>query len=227
MQGCTSTSTSFKYNPGISGKNNTQEDLQAIYSSLEKTNGKVFELDPQLSSIRIYVFRGGTAPALGHNHVLSAPKFTGFVYLPNKGTANARFDLQFRLDQLEIDHPEARSKLGEVFESIPTLDAIKRTREHMLSEENLQANRFPMVYIHSVKFAGEAPKLAIEVLVEIHGQQQRLSIPINIELLPGHLSATGTFVIRQTDFGIHPYSVLGGFLAVQNELVIEFSLVDK
>jgi hypothetical protein len=33
-------------------------------------------------------------------------------------------------------------------------------------------------------------------------------------------------VLRQSDFGIKPYTVLGGLLAVDDEVVIEFHLND-
>jgi polyisoprenoid-binding protein YceI len=95
----------------------------------------------------------------------------------------------------------------------------------MLGENNLQADRFPFVRIHSVQIAGEIPKIAAKVQIELHGQQREMWLPLSIAGLPGQLSASGSLVLRQSDFGIQPYSVLGGFLAVQDELVIEFSLV--
>ena len=86
-----------------------QAEVQAEYSTLGKTGGgRVFTLDPGRSTVRIYVFRGGRAATVGHNHVLSAPRFIGFFYLPATGAANGRFDLAFRLDQLEIDNPKYR-----------------------------------------------------------------------------------------------------------------------
>ena len=164
---------------------------------------------------------------MGHNHVLSTRNFTGFVFLPSKGSSNARFDLSFRLDQLEIDNGDDRSTLGEAFEASLTPDAIKRTRDHMLGEDNLQASEFPFVRIHSLHVAGEIPKLAVEILIELHGQQKNLLIPLIVDIKPDQILAKGSFVLRQSDFGIKPYSVLSGFLAVQNEVVIEFSLVGK
>ena len=207
--------------------NDKLSDLQSIYSRLEKTDGKVFALDPALSAIKIYAFRGGAAPTLGHNHILTSPQFSGFLFLPNNGISNARFDLEFRLDQLVLDNLDERSKLGEAFASIPTQGDIARTRDHMLGNDNLQADRFPFVRIHSLHVFGAVPKLAVDIQVELHGQTQKMTLPISVEGLPSLLCATGSFVIRQSDFGIKPYSVLGGFLAVQNELVIEFSLVGK
>ena len=98
-------------------------------------------------------------------------------------------------------------------------------RTHMLGETNLQADRFPLVRVHSLEIAGESPKFAAKVQVEMHGQQQAMWIPLTVEGLPEHLSVAGSFVLRQTDFGVRPYSVLGGFLAVQDEVVIDFKLI--
>jgi len=202
-----------------------QTELKAEYSALNGANGKVFTLDPGQSTVRIYVFRGGRAAAVGHNHVLSAPRFVGFFYLPATGAENGRFDLAFRLDQLEIDNPKYRSTLGNAFASILPPEAIKETREHMLGVNNLQADQFPFVRVHSLQITGESPKFAAKVQIEMHGQQRAMWIPLTVEGLPEHLVVAGSFVLRQTDFGLQPYSVLGGFLAVQDEVVVEFKLL--
>lgn len=200
-------------------------DLKAVYSALGEAGGKVFALDQNASAVRIYVFRAGRAAKVGHNHVLSAPQFTGYFHLPPGGAPSARFDLEFRLDQLEIDNPAYRKNLGSAFSSILPPGAIEGTREHMLGEDNLQADRFPYVRIRSLQIAGEAPKFAAKIEVEMHGQKRELWLPLGVDGLPDRLSVTGSFMLRQTDFGAQPYSVLGGLLSVQDEVVIEFKLV--
>jgi polyisoprenoid-binding protein YceI len=203
----------------------SQAGIKTIYSELGQAGGKVFTLDPKTSMVRIYAFRTGRAAKLGHNHVLSAPQFTGFFYLPPSGTSNSRFDLEFRLDQLEIDNPEYRSLLGSAFSSVLSHEAIEGTREHMLGEDNMQAEKFPFVRIHSLQVSGEFPKFAAKVQVDMHGQKREMWVPLSVEGLPDRLSVAGSFVLRQTDFGAQPYSVLGGMLAVQDEIVIEFKLL--
>jgi len=200
-------------------------DLRTIYSDLGKAGGKVFTLDPQSSAVRIYAYRAGPAAKLAHNHVLAAPQFTGFFQLPPGGASSGRFDLEFRLDQLEIDNPAHRSALGSAFASVLSPAFIESTREHMLGEENMQADRFPFVRVHSLQIAGDSPKFAARVQIEMHGQKREMWIPLNVEGLPERLSVTGSFMLRQTDFGAQPYSVLGGLIAVQDEVVIEFKLV--
>ncbi|BBI99068.1 hypothetical protein FGKAn22_07610 [Ferrigenium kumadai] len=198
--------------------------LKTSYDELGIAGGKVYTLDSQNSAVRIYAFRGGLMSRVGHNHVLSAPRFTGFAYLPSGEAANARFDLEFRLDELEIDNPEDRSGLGKAFAAILRPVEIAGTREHMLGEENLQAERFPYVRVHSLQITGEPPKLAAKVQVEIHGQKRELWVPLNVEGFPERIVVTGSFILRQTDFGIRPYTLPAGLLSVKDEVVIEFRL---
>lgn len=201
-----------------------QTELKAEYSALRDAGGRVFTLDPGKSTVRIYVFRGGRAARAGHNHVLSAPQFTGYFCLPVTGVSDRRFDLVFRLDQLEIDKPEYRSAVGGAFTSVLTPEDIEGLRGHMLGDNNLQADKFPFVIVHSLQVTGESPKFAARVQIEMHGQKREMWVPLGVEGLPEHLSVTGSLVLRQTDFGVRPYSVFGGLIAVQDEVVIEFKL---
>ncbi len=207
--------------------NTAQVDLNAQYAVMAKEGGRLFRLDPQASAVRIYAFRGGRAARLGHNHVISAPQFIGYLYLPESGVADARFDLQFRLDELEIDNPAYRSNLGLAFESKVTPDAAAGTREHMLGADGLQAEQFPFVRIHALEISGEAPKFAAHVQVELHGQAHDMWLPLTVEGLPDQVKVNGSFVLCQSDFGAQPYSVMNGLLAVKDEVVVEFQLQGK
>jgi hypothetical protein len=222
---CAATSNLSIPEPLSTAQGEDKADLSFIYSSLGNAGGKVISLDPQSSVIRIYAFRGGRAAKLAHNHILTAPKFTGFLYLPPGGTSGARFDLEFRLDQLEIDDPVLRSTLGSAFATKLSTADIEGSRKHMLGEENLQSDRFPFVRIHSLEIAGDGIKFAAKVEIEMHGQKREIWIPLSVEGLPEKISVTGSFVLRQTDFGARPYTVLNGLIAVQDEVVVDFKLI--
>jgi hypothetical protein len=201
--------------------------LAAQYAQLGAAGGRVMRLQPEASQIRIYVYRGGRAVNLGHNHVLSASEFEGFFYWPEQGGATARFDLEFRLDQLVFDVPSHRAALGPAFAAVLSDSAIAATREHMLGLDNMQADRFPLVRIHSLAITGEAPKYAAHIAVELHGQTREMRIPLTVTGLPQRISASGALVLRQSDFGVQPYSVMSGLLSVQDDVVVEFSLVGQ
>ena len=95
----------------------------------------------------------------------------------------------------------------------------------MRGSDNLEADRYPFVRIHSLSISGEAPKFAARVAVELHGVRRQLDVPLTVDGLPRRLSVSGSFVLRQSDFGAKPYSVLGGLLAVRDEVIVEFHLV--
>jgi len=210
--------------PGAAATAVTEVDLGATYTELARSGGQVFALQPRESTVRMYAFRAGKAARLGHNHVLSAPQFIGFFYLPPSGAANGRFDLIFRLDQLEIDDPAERSQSGAAFPGTISAEDIDSTRQHLLGGNGMQADTYPFVLIHSLRIAGEAPKFAAEVEVQMHGRVQQTWVALDVDGLPDHLVAGGSFVLRQTDFGVQPYSLLGGLLSVEDEVVIEFRL---
>lgn len=201
------------------------EDLASEYTRLVAAGGRVMRLQPEASTLRIFVFRGGRATRLGHNHVLTAPQFEGYFYQPDGDVSGARFDLQFRLDQLVFDLPAERLNAGPAFASVLSDAAIAATREHMLGPDNMQAELYPLVRIHSLGIRGEAPRFAAQIAITLHGQTRELLVPLTVTGLPQQVRASGSLVLRQSDFGVQPYSVMGGLLAVQDDVIVEFNLV--
>jgi len=186
--------------------------------------GQLARLDAARSSLRIRVFSAGRAAALGHNHVLTAPWLQGALWTPLEGLEGARFSLSLRLDELEIDRPQERAALGPAFATPLDAQAIAGTREHMLGPDNLDAARHPWVRMHSIGIQGTPPELRVDVDIELHGRHQRRVLPLRAWREAGAWRTQGTFTVLQSDFGVTPYSVLGGLLAVQDALQIDFDL---
>jgi polyisoprenoid-binding protein YceI len=199
-------------------------DLTQTYAELRAAGGRVFTLNPKTSSLRMVAFRAGKAAKFGHNHVLSAPEFQGFFSLSPEGPAASRFDLVFRLDQLAFDVPEHRAALGPAFASTISDEDRASTRNNMLGDNNFQAARFPTLRIQSLQIVGDSPKFAAKIAVELHGQTREMWVPLTVTGLPDRLSVQGALVLKQSDFGIKPFSVFGGILAVHDEVVVEFTL---
>lgn len=174
----------------------------------------LWRVDRDASSLRILVFRAGPLAALGHNHVLGLPPMQGGVQM-----LGSALDLSFRLDELEFDRPAWRAALGPDFASAPDADAIAATRKNMLNA--LEAERYPAVRLRSLGLLGETLRLEIT----LHGQRRQLAVPLQLELQARSLRARTRFAIKQSDFGIQPFRVLGGLLAVQDELRIEADLL--
>ncbi|MFT7772425.1 YceI family protein [Roseateles sp.] len=162
--------------------------------------------------LRILVFRGGTAARLGHNHVLRAAGL-------RVDWAAAGPVLGFRLDALEIDPPGLRQRLGPAFASAVDDDARAGTRANLLKA--LDASAHPEVLVRTLQQLGEGGRRAVEAEVSLHGVTRRQWLVVEVE----GARARGEVVVRQSDFGIRPFTVLGGLLAVQDALVVQFELV--
>lgn len=162
-------------------------------------------------ALRILVFRGGTAARLGHNHVLRAADLR--VEWPEAGPV-----LRFRLDALDIDPPALRAGLGAAFASAVGDEARAGTRANLLKA--LDVARHPEVVVRTLQRLGEGGRQAVEAEISLHGVTRRQWFVAEVE----GRRARGEVVVRQSDFGLQPFTVLGGLLAVQDALVVQFEL---
>lgn len=184
-----------------------------------------YALDPGRSRIRIHAFRGGAAARAGHNHVLDAPRFEGYVRVPGEDVSQSSFELRLRLDELRIDDPALRAETGGNFAGERSASDIEGTRRNLLGKRGFDAQKHPEVRIRSRAISGDWPVLVAEVEVTLHGQQQVYPVMLRVERTPGELRVRGEFVLRQTDFGATPFSLLGGVLTVQDAVAISVDLV--
>lgn len=188
----------------------------------------MYAFDPAQSTLRILVSRGGRLASLGHNHVIAAEQHAaGQVYLPRDGFAAAGAELSFRLDQLVLDAPAWRTAMGGDFAKILSEADIAGTRANMLKA--LDAAQFPVVTAVTRTVEGGWPRLVLRLDITLHGQTRTLDMPVEATQPEGDgpLKARGRLVLRQTDFGIQPFTVLGGLLAIQDPLTIELELVAR
>ncbi len=198
-----------------------------------RDRGQLYAVDGPTSQIRIHVFRAGRLASLGHNHVLGLDRLVGHAFVPRDGLAEAGVELGFRLEDLIIDRAEWRQALGAEFASQPSADDIAGTRTNLLRA--LEAAEHPHVWLRSRAVEGAWPRLVLNLAVQLHGQVRTLDLPLDVarpiagdrSAAQSALRATGRLVIRQSDFGLKPFAVLGGLLAVQDPLVIDLDLVAR
>jgi polyisoprenoid-binding protein YceI len=184
----------------------------------------IYEIDPQASILHIHVFRGGTFARLGHNHVMSSKSVTGRVWMRPQFSASG-FELSFPVADLIVDDPEARRAAGSDFPpDIPAADK-EGTRKNMLRKDVLDAENYPTVTVKSAALAGSVQAPQITARITIKDATREVAIPATVAVNGDRLTANGEFEIRQTDFGMKPFSVALGALEVQDQLRIRFDLV--
>ncbi len=183
-----------------------------------------YQVIPEESTARIYLYATGPLASLGHNHVVVTRDMGGEVYLAHS-LAESGFFLEIPLAGLDVDPPEVRAEEGEAFSSELSQSDISATRENMLGDRVLNARAHPLISIESVALSGPEWLPEVSYLIRIRGVERHMRMPVAIEQNPDKLVASGYFSLRQSDFGIEPFSVLGGALSVEDQLDIKFRIV--
>lgn len=183
-----------------------------------------YRINSDLSDVRFLVYRSGPLARFGHNHVIRAGTVTGDVYL-NPDFDRSGFDLRLPVADFRVDEPHSRRPEGPKFATQPSPADIAGTRRNMLGAAILDAGHYPVIRVRSVHLSGSRTKPEITFRVELRGVQRDLTAPVAIRRGDGRLTATGHFQIKQTSFGITPYSILGGGLTVRNEVTVRFRIV--
>jgi len=195
---------------------------EALYRDAAARGQAVYRLIPARSQVRIYSYRGGPLARFGHNHVIVGRGLDGFILLAEEITA-ARSDLVLRLDSLEVDPTAERRRAGPAFASEPTSGDMQGTRDNMLGPV-LEAQRYPLLAIEVHGIAGAPPVIEVKAHIRLHGVTRTRHLPVLAHWEGKTLVLQGALLIRQSDFGITPYSALGGALRVNDGIGVSFRL---
>jgi hypothetical protein len=187
----------------------------AAYRVAAASGAAVYAVDPDASLIAVTVRRAGLMARLGHEHVVASHTLAGYA-APGLGRA----DLAFRLDGMTVDEPHLLRDAGIATQPAP--EAVAGTRRNMLGPA-LDAQRYPVVALHVERPGGGG----LHVAVTLHGVTRRLDLPAAVQVDAARIVADGTARLQQTDFGITPFSVGAGLLAVGDELEVRYRIVAR
>jgi polyisoprenoid-binding protein YceI len=188
---------------------------EAYYLDAAKRGAAIYAIDPQSSLLVIEVRRAGTLAQLGHDHVVASHDARGYV-----APAAGRADLYVRLDRLAVDERDLRAEAK--FESQPPDDAIAGTRDNMLRKLDAETLPYAIIAIRGVDT--DATGSWLKATLAVNGTERAMRIPAKIAMTPSEVDVNGQLEVKQTDFGITPYSILAGALQVKDEVTIRFRI---
>lgn len=194
---------------------------EEFYKAASANGEPVFAIDsPDSQRLEIRVYREGSLTSLGHDHVVSARDVHGYALVP-RDSARARVDVYLPVDSLVVDSPGAGAKAGVASDLSP--EDIDATRRHML-EDVLASGQYPFVVIHGVCLDGRPLCKTLDARITLHGVTRAVQIPVQLELGSDRMLVSGSFSVLHSDFGMTPYSILGGALRVKNRIDVKFRL---
>jgi polyisoprenoid-binding protein YceI len=176
--------------------------------------------DVDLATSRVYVLVGKTG--LGHDHAVIGKLVSGSVRLDAGENAG---QIVFDMRSFLADTPEARKVLGLAGQTDES--TRRQTTDNMLGPDVLDVDRHPTATfdigsaLRSARpGAGAKPTVDLAGSFTLHGVTRKVVIPVEVESVGPILRLTGSFRIKQSDFGMKPYKKFGGVVGVADELSI-------
>jgi polyisoprenoid-binding protein YceI len=203
----------------------------ALLAAEQVAANKTFNVDVDASRIFVKV---GSATRLGHPHGVDGRLKSGHLTFGGGTGAEGSGELVFDMGTFTADTTEARKRTGLDGEKVSASDAKKVTDE-MRGQAVLDVARHPGATFGAIvikpidaQAAGGSPGYyLLEGNFLLHGTERKIQLKARLEpgQKPGQSRLTGSFTIKQTDYGIKPFSALGGLAKVADELEISGDLV--
>jgi hypothetical protein len=190
-----------------------------FYERARLSREPVYKINKEDSVVIIRVFRGGKMAHLGHDHIVVSRDIQGFVLWGGE-LQQRRADLYIPLNALVVDDATLRDRYA--MESSLSATDIKKTRYNMLA--SIGALRYPFVVVSLTPVSLVQSALVVEASISLNGVTRISTVSVDARLNNTRLRFAGSFSIKQSDYGIEPFSTLGGLLAVEDQLDIRFEI---
>jgi len=150
----------------------------------------VYVLTPA-SRFEVKTGKAGLLAFAGHGHLVRAGSASGrIVYYPAR-PADSHVDVVVPVDSLDVLTP-------------PDTAEIRKVTETMRSEV-LHPDRYPLITFVSTTVTPAGDGLEVDGRLTIVGQTRDVAVVVQVEAAGDTLRATGSFSVKQSDFGIRPY----------------------
>jgi polyisoprenoid-binding protein YceI len=198
--------------------------VPVVWADEKPAAAKTYTVDTGASRVFVKV---GTATRLGHEHGIEGELKSGELTLGGPG------ELVFDMASFVADTAAARKRFSLEKKKLTASEA-KKVNASMRGSAVLDIERHATASfkIRSIKpldkqQVGSPGRYRLEGRFLLHGREQPLEIQAQVERTDkeGVLRMTGSFTMRQTDYGITPYSAAGGLARVADELEIAGELV--
>ncbi|MCA9192505.1 MAG: YceI family protein [Planctomycetales bacterium] len=169
--------------------------------------------DVNLDFSRIYVHAFKTG--LGHEHAVEGKLKNGKLFLAE---GNSEGTLVFDIASFDADGSKARMYVGLKGETDES--TRRQVNENLLSADVLDVKRFPTAQFRIANVSQTKEGWVMDGEFLLRGRTQRITVPVTVENVKGWNHVRGKFRIKQTDYGIKPYTKAFGAVGVADELLV-------
>jgi polyisoprenoid-binding protein YceI len=171
----------------------------------------VYRLAPG-SRLQVKTGKAGLFGFAGHTHVIRANRFQGQVVYYPRNPSSSHLEITVLTNSLEVLTP-------------PDTEEIRKVTETMRNQ-TLRTAEFHEIRLVSRQVAPTTDGFHIVAAMTLVGQTRELPINVTARIGVDTLEAASTFSIKQTDFGIKPFSGgPGGTVKVADRVAFDIRAV--
>jgi polyisoprenoid-binding protein YceI len=188
-------------------------------TSTSETGVVTYRFVADESKFTVQAFAEGLLSAFGHDPILAIKNFAGEVRFVPGSFESGSVNLTITADGIVLTN-EVKEK-----------DRIEL--EQTMREQVLEVAKYPeIVFVSSNisvhRLAEGRYRARVIGDLTLHGvTQKNLWITSQVTMREKDLQAQGDFSLKQTDFGIKPFSAAGGTIKLKNELKFTFDIVAR
>lgn len=175
------------------------------------TNSKKWSLDPGNGELHILTGVEGRAAKMGHRLTIAMQSWTAGMRFTDGAPTDA--ELTVEVDSLDVLGGQGGvTPLGAPEKAICKTNAFK----------SLDVKKYPQIRFVSDDIAKTATGYRMTGALEIHGTSRPQVVDLTVEDGGDSWALSSQTRVRQTDFGVKPFSLFMGSLKVADEVTIDF-----
>jgi polyisoprenoid-binding protein YceI len=180
---------------------------------------RVYTIDLSQSQVIVILAQEGFMARRYPNHRVEVRNFSGRIEVSLKDESQAAVEI------------EAESKsLTNVDQNMSEFE--RKEFHNILNNTVVESDKFPKIKFVSVavsdaKKSGDNLSFTLSGDLTLHGATRRVSFPVNVTMTKEQIRATGEGKLKQSDFGMKPYSGGLGMIKIGDEVRVNFVIVAK
>jgi polyisoprenoid-binding protein YceI len=195
----------------------TQSQDLSAQRAKRKDITRIYTIDLSQSRVIATLTQEGFISRRYPNHRVEVKNFSGRVEAPERDETRIAVEVE----------AEAKS-LTNADESMTEFE--RREFHNVLNNLVLESEKFPSIKFVSVSVSdarksGETRSFTLNGDLTLRDVTKRVSFPITVKISKDQLRATGEAELKQTDFGIKPYSGKLGMIKIGDVVKINFEIV--
>ena len=169
-----------------------------------------YEIGPSQGTLQLHTGREGMAKKVGHDLVIEAQRWTAKVNVDAEDLAGSSATVTVDTRSLEVVSGTGGAK--------PLSDKDRKDIKENIDKKVLKTDKFPEITFTSSRVEAKgADKVTVHGDLTIMGTAR----PASMDIAVNGSKATGTMTLKQSDWGIKPFSALMGALKLADALTVQ------